>query len=121
MDKSPATPAIMTIQQHILERQRLHHPEATGEFSWLLGAIALATKVIADQVRRAGLVDVLGSTGDINVQGEEVQLLDVLANETIARCLGYHDNVGIMVSEEDDERDYEYNPELRRVCHPAGF
>ena len=103
MDKLPATAAIMTIQQHILERQRLHHPEATGEFSWLLGAISLATKIIADQVRRAGLVDVLGSTGDINVQGEEVQILDVLANETIARCLGYHDNVGIMVSEEDDE------------------
>ncbi|UCC31171.1 MAG: class 1 fructose-bisphosphatase [Phycisphaerales bacterium] len=103
MDRSLATPAIKTIQQHILERQRVHHPDATGEFSWLLGAVTLATKIIADQVRRAGLVDVLGSTGDTNVQGEDVQKLDIIANETIARSLGYRDNVGIMVSEEDDE------------------
>ena len=103
MERSLATPAIKTIQQHILERQRAHHPDATGEFSWLLGAVTLATKIIADQVRRAGLVDVLGSTGDTNVQGEDVQKLDIIANETIARSLGYRDNVGIMVSEEDDE------------------
>jgi fructose-1,6-bisphosphatase I len=100
---SHATPAIKTIQQHILERQRVGHPEATGEFSWLLGAITLATKIIADHVRRAGLVDILGATGGTNIQGEEVQKLDIIANETIARCLGYRENVGIMVSEEDDE------------------
>ncbi len=94
---------VYTIQQHILDRQRQHHPEASGEFSWLLGAITLATKIIADHVRRAGLVDILGATGDINVQGEVVQKLDMIANETIARSLGYRDSVGIMVSEEDDE------------------
>lgn len=87
----------------MLEHQRLHHPEATGEFTWLFSGIALATKVIADHVRRAGLVDILGSTGETNVQDEAVQKLDVFANETIALCLGYRDNVGIMVSEEDDE------------------
>ncbi|MGD2109050.1 MAG: class 1 fructose-bisphosphatase [Phycisphaerae bacterium] len=92
-----------TVQQHILERQRAQHPDATGEFSWLLGAITLATKIIADHVRRAGLVDILGETGDTNVQGEAVQKLDIIANETIAGCLGYRENVGIMVSEEDDE------------------
>ncbi len=95
--------AFNTIQQHVLERQRRLHPEATGEFNWLLGGITLATKVISDQVRRAGLVDVLGTTGETNVQGEVVQKLDVIANETIAASLGYRDNVGIMVSEEDDE------------------
>jgi len=94
---------VVTIQQHILERQRLHHPNATGEFSWLLGAITLASKIISNHVRRAGLVDILGETGEINVQGEIVQKLDVIANETIARCLGYRGNVGIIVSEEDDE------------------
>jgi fructose-1,6-bisphosphatase I len=96
-------PSIHTVQQHILDSQRRHHPEATGEFSWLLGAITLATKIIADHVRRAGLVDILGATGNTNIQGESVQKLDIIANETIARCLGYRDNVGIMVSEEDDE------------------
>ena len=94
---------VRTVQQHILDRQRDQHPEASGEFSWLLGAITLATKIISAQVRCAGLVDVLGATGDTNVQGEDVQKLDLLANETIASCLGYRDSVGIMVSEEDDE------------------
>ena len=94
---------IRTVQQHILDQQRRLHPDATGEFSWLLSGITLATKIIADHVRRAGLVDLLGTTGDINVQGEIVQKLDVIANETIADCLGYRGNVGIMVSEEDDE------------------
>lgn len=95
-------PQIVTIEQHILERQH-YHPTATGEFSWLLSGITLATRIIAAHVRRAGLIDILGETGEINVQGELVQKLDVLANETILRCLGDHDNVGIMVSEEDDE------------------
>ena len=95
-------PIIQTLEQHLLERQR-GHPTATGEFSWLLGAITLATRIIAAHVRRAGLVDVLGETGRTNVQGEVVQKLDIIANETIATCLGYRDNVGIMVSEEDDE------------------
>lgn len=93
---------IQTIQQHILDQQR-QHPTATGEFSWLLSGITLATKIIADHVRRAGLLDILGSTGTTNVQGEVVQKLDVIANETIVGCLGYRGNVGIMVSEEDDE------------------
>lgn len=102
MDASKAAAGIITVQQHILEQQRVH-PTATGEFSWLLSGITLATKIIADHVRRVGLKDILGTTGDVNVQGEVVQKLDVIANETIAACLGYRGNVGIMVSEEDDE------------------
>jgi fructose-1,6-bisphosphatase I len=95
-------PMIQTLEQHLLDQQRAH-PTATGEFSWLLGGITLATRIISAHVRRAGLVDILGETGATNVQGEVVQKLDVIANETIATCLGYRDNVGIMVSEEDDE------------------
>ncbi len=93
---------LSTIEQHILERQQ-SHPTATGDFSWLLSGITLATRIIAAHVRRAGLIDILGETGDVNVQGELVQKLDILANETIMTCLGDRDNVGIMVSEEDDE------------------
>jgi len=102
LDKSKLTPTIRTAEQHILEVQRLH-PEASGEFSSLLSDITLATRIIAAHVRRAGLVDILGSTETVNVQGEVVQKLDVLANETIAACLGYRHNIGIMVSEEDNE------------------
>lgn len=99
---TPRFGPLRTIQQHILERQRLKAPKASGEFSWLLSGITLATKVISDQVRRAGLCDVLGYTDHSNVQGEVVHKLDELANETIVACLGYRGNVGIMVSEEDD-------------------
>jgi fructose-1,6-bisphosphatase I len=95
-------PQIVTVEKHIMEHQQ-NHLTATGEFSWLLSGITLATRIIAAHVRRAGLLDILGETGDTNVQGELVQKLDVLANETIMTCLGDRDNVGIMVSEEDDE------------------
>jgi fructose-1,6-bisphosphatase I len=95
-------PGFKTISQHIIETQQ-RIPGATGQFSWLLGGITLATRIIEANVRRAGLVDVLGATGVTNVQGEWVQKLDQIANDTIQRCLGYRGNVGIMVSEEDDE------------------
>ena len=95
-------PHLITVEQHILEHER-HYPGASGEFSWLLSGITLATRVIAAHVRRAGLIDILGETGNTNVQGELVQKLDVLANETIMTCLGDRDTIGIMVSEEDDE------------------
>ncbi len=94
---------LMTVQQHILEEQRRHHPHATGEFSWLLSGITLATKIIADQVRRAGLKDILGATDAVNVQGEVVQKLDILANQALTWCLGNRGNVAIMASEENAE------------------
>ncbi len=99
---------IVTVQQHIIEQQR-QHPTATGEFSWLLSGITLSTKIISSYVRRAGLVDVLGEAGgggtggNKNVQGEIVQKLDIIANDTLVRTLGYRGNVGIVASEEDNE------------------
>lgn len=92
---------IRTVQQHILEQQK-EHPTATGAFSWLLSGLTLATKIIESQVRRAGVLDVLGETGEENVQGERVKKLDLIANTTIMRCLGYRDDVGILVSEEEE-------------------
>ena len=65
-----AEPTIVTVQQHILHEQRKHSPHATGSFSWLLSGITLATKMTESRVRRAGLLDVLGAAGDVNVQGE---------------------------------------------------
>src|SRR5438270_6254522 len=86
-------PPVMTVQQHILEEQRRLRPGASGEFSWLLSGITLATKIIADQVRRAGLVDILGSAGAKNIQGEVVQKLDVISNHALLQCLGNRGNV----------------------------
>jgi fructose-1,6-bisphosphatase I len=96
-------PPLLTVEQHILEEQRRHHPEATGEFSWLLSGITLATKIIAAHVRRAGLAHVLGATEEENVQREEVQKLDRLANETLIHVLQTRGNVAVMASEENAE------------------
>ena len=94
---------LISIDQHILERQH-EHPDATGELSAILASICLATKMIASQVRCAGLTDVLGvaGTGE-NVQGEIVQKLDLIANEALIRTLGYRHDVGIIASEEDND------------------
>jgi fructose-1,6-bisphosphatase I len=93
---------IVTIQEHILGQQR-HHPTATGGFSWLLSGITLAARIISANVRRAGILDVLGDTGGANVFGEQQQKLDILANKSIELCLEYRGNVGIIASEELDE------------------
>jgi fructose-1,6-bisphosphatase I len=94
---------LLTLQQHILEEQRRHHPQATGDFSWLLSGITLAAKMIESRVRRAGLTDLLGAAGHDNVQGEAVQKLDVFANQALLYCLGNRGNVAVMASEEDEE------------------
>jgi fructose-1,6-bisphosphatase I len=94
---------IVTIQHHILQEQRRHSPRASGAFSWLLSAITLATKMTQARVARAGLLDVLGSAGGINIQGEEQQKLDVYADNALIHCLGVRENVAIIASEECDE------------------
>jgi fructose-1,6-bisphosphatase I len=95
--------SFLTVQQHIQQEQQRVQPHASGEFSWLLSGITLATKVVAAQIRRAGLVDVIGSAGITNVQGESVQKLDILANQALLSCLGSRGNVGVLASEENDE------------------
>ena len=92
---------LTSLQSHILaEEQR--HPGASGDFSWILSAIALAAKTIAHKVRHARIADVLGDIGETNVQGESQQKLDVIANEIIMRCLGDRANIAILASEEDE-------------------
>lgn len=92
----------LTIQQHIMEQQR-KFPGATGEFSFLLSGLTLATKKIQAKVRRAGLTDLLGAHGEQNPQGEEQQKLDVYANEAMIQSLGCRDSVGILASEENED------------------
>lgn len=100
---SKSDPMIVTVQQHILQEQRKHSPHATGSFSWLLSGITLATKMTEARVRRAGLLDVIGQAGGINVQGEAQQKLDVYADEALVHCLGVRENVAIIASEENEE------------------
>src|ERR671921_397170 len=94
--------AVTTIERFILDQED-RYPEATGELSNLLYDIALASKIIAAAIRRAGLVNILGAAGHQNIQGEQQQKLDVYANETIKNCLKHTGRVCAMGSEEDDD------------------
>ncbi|MBA3659956.1 MAG: class 1 fructose-bisphosphatase [Gemmatimonadales bacterium] len=94
--------SVTTIDRFINEQED-QYPAATGELSSLLYDIALAAKLIAAAIRRAGLVNILGTAGAQNVQGEEQQKLDVFANETIKNCLKHTGRVCVMGSEEDED------------------
>jgi len=89
----------VTLTRHLLMQQQAH-PGATGEFSVLLSQIALAAKRIAYALRRAGLADVLGSTGQVNIQGEVTQKLDEIANDAFLEAFTYGQLVSELVSEE---------------------
>jgi fructose-1,6-bisphosphatase I len=93
---------VITIERHIIEAER-QFPEATGAFSTILYDIALAGKLISREVRRAGLVDVLGYTGEVNVHGETVKKLDDFAHEVIFRALDHCGHLCIMASEEAED------------------
>jgi len=96
------TPKLITIERHILEQQR-SFPKATGEFTSLLYDIALAAKIISREVSKAGLVEILGSAGEENVQGEQVMKLDVFANETLIRMNDHTGRLCAMASEENPD------------------
>ena len=92
----------ITLETYILEGM-LGFPEATGAFTSLLNQIGLAAKLVTSKVRRAGLANVLGYTGQTNVQGEQVQKLDEVANETLLAALGRRGHCAAVASEELDE------------------
>ena len=84
-----------------MEQERLH-PDATGELSNLLYDLCLAAKIISRQVRRAGLTDILGEFGAVNVQGELQQKLDVFAHDTVRHSVEHTGRVCIVASEEEE-------------------
>lgn len=88
-----------TLNQFIRARQQ-EYPEAVGDFSQVMNAIALAGKLISREINLAGIVDATGYTGRMNVQGEEVAKLDEWANELIVDLLGETGCVCVMGSEE---------------------
>jgi fructose-1,6-bisphosphatase I len=89
----------ITLTRFIIETQA-GYPAATGEFSALLAQIGLAGKMIANDLRRAGLINILGMTGGTNVQGEAVKKLDEIANETFIKSFQYSGLVCALASEE---------------------
>lgn len=91
-----------TLARHIIEQEK-KHPEATGELSNLLHDLSLATKVISLEVNKAGLVDILGFTGDNNVHGEQVKKLDMYAHDMMVRAMDHGGHLCAMASEEEED------------------
>ncbi len=89
----------ITLTQHVRRAQQTC-PEPQFELSALLTQIGVAGKVISSKVNMAGLVQILGSTGEVNVQGEVVQKLDEIAEHTIQRIVGSSGLVCALMSEE---------------------
>jgi fructose-1,6-bisphosphatase I len=94
---------LTTLHEFIVAKQK-DFPFASGELSRLLSDIALAAKIVSNDVRKAGLVDhILGAQGGQNVQGEEQQKLDVVADEAFIRAFENGGEVCGIASEENDD------------------
>lgn len=97
-----AYPVGTTLDRFIKSKQG-DFPFASGELSQLLRDIALAAKIVNREINRAGLSHIGGAFGHTNVQGEEQQKLDVVANIRFIRALSKGGEVCAIVSEEEDE------------------
>lgn len=92
----------ITLDNFITKQENLH-PDASGEFTSFMHDITFAVRLIAREVRRAGINDIIGMTNTTNVHGEEVKKLDVLANEIIINSLNHTGKLAVMASEENEE------------------
>lgn len=94
--------AITTLGQFIIEKQQ-DFPYAKGELSRILRDIGIAAKMISAEVNKAGLTQILGEHGSVNVQGEDVKKLDIIGNETFIWALEKGGEICAMASEENDD------------------
>ncbi|HSP01744.1 MAG TPA: class 1 fructose-bisphosphatase [Thioalkalivibrio sp.] len=93
---------VITLNEFIIERQA-DFTHAKGELSRLLHHLGVAAKIVNKKINKAGLVDILGRAGDVNVQGEDVQKLDVFANDHFIAALRASGECCGIASEEDQE------------------
>lgn len=108
LDPDPGPPPVGgQAAEHLVTIERFladHQPaSATGSLSRLLDDFALAGKLIASRTRRAGLTELLGKAGAVNVQGEEQKLMDVYADDVVTSLLSGHGRVCVIISEEQPE------------------
>ncbi len=101
-DSRIALPIGTTLDRFIKKKQD-EFQFATGELSQLLRDIALAGKVVNREINKAGLINIVGAIGSQNIQGEEQQKLDVLANIRFIRALTKGGEASVIISEEDEE------------------
>ena len=95
------------MNEFIVQQQNAF-PYATGDLTRLLGHLVIAARIVNREVSMAGLVDILGETGEENIQGEKVKKLDEFANEQFKMILGSSIEVcGIATEEEEDLENFE--------------
>src|SRR6185295_9957870 len=82
--------------------RRDNSPFAKGELSRLLRDIGIASKIVNREVNKAGLVDILGGHGTMNIQGEDVMKLDMYANEQFIQALSSGGETCAIASEENE-------------------
>ncbi len=104
----------VTLDRFIMENQS-DFPFATGELSQLLRDIAIAAKIVNKEINRAGLSDIVGAMGSKNVQGEDQQRLDVIADFRFTQALTHGGEVCVVVSEEVDEIIFTGNDDAKYV------
>jgi len=92
----------MSLTKFLYEEQR-KHPNSSGNFTDLFADLARGAKIISRDVNRAGLINILGSAARTNVQGEEVQKLDLIANEALVTTMEHGGHLAAMASEENDD------------------
>src|SRR5665647_3341506 len=93
---------VLTLDEFTIREMRAF-PKATGELAGLLRDIGLAAKRVNVEVNKAGLVDILGNTGEVNVHGEEVKKLDEYANDQFILVLKHGISCAGIASEELDD------------------
>ena len=93
---------ILTLDEFTIQQLR-NFPHATGELSSLLRDLGLAAKRVNVEVNKAGLVDILGDYGSVNVQGEDVKKLDIFANNQFMKVLQHGVSCAGIASEEMDD------------------
>ncbi len=98
MSKKP----LQTLGEFIIEKQE-DFMYSSGELSRLLSAIRLASKMVNREVNKAGIADIIGRAGNTNIQGEDQQKLDILANEIFIAALSQREVVCGIASEENDD------------------
>ena len=91
-----------TLEQFVIEQED-RFPHSTGAFSRLLRDISVAAKIVNRDMRKAGLIDIYGSTGEMNVQGEVQQKMDALAHREFVLALRRGGECCLIGSEEHAE------------------
>ncbi|EPS61750.1 hypothetical protein M569_13045, partial [Genlisea aurea] len=98
--KKKSSYEILTLTTWLLTQEKSGLIDA--ELTIVISSISMACKQIASLVQRAGISNLTGVQGAVNVQGEDQKKLDVVSNEVFSNCLKSSGRTGIIASEEED-------------------